>query len=335
MKSSSATTEILVTSTGNIVPFIEYCEKRMIDWRSIASECGIPIELMTHQQWLPTRQLMMFLHGLEKKHGFRVAIDVGRQVTVEQLSSELAQKASQCTSFEESIQCLVSEANSLNNHITIWPEKIGHQWWLCHRGHSHPSAPGFEQAEWFRTLAIINYCRIFSGKQWSPHSIKMISTDKSADKLPGNFRKSKIDFHQSFGAIAVQLPEQFQPLQLQEIHPDWHNAVARLIKTYAALPRLNIQWFAQMLGVSGRTLQRNLNKQGVHFKAIKEGARLERAIDLLINTRLSVQDIAWRVGYSDLSNFNRAFKGWTRMTAPAYRKTKASSVLIKSNDSEA
>ena len=320
MKSYSDTTEILVSSTGNIVPFIEYCEKRLIDWRSIARECAIPIELMTHQQWLPARQLMMFLHGLENKHGFRVAVDVGRQVTVKQLSSQLAHKASLCASFEEGVQCLASEINCLSNHVTIWPEKIDHQWWLCHRSHYCPSTQGFEQAEWFRTLAIINYCRHFLEKQWCPHRVIMTSTDHNADKLPRHFKEFRIDFGQAFGAISVHLPDHFQPIPLQDTHPDWHNAVTRLIKTYAVLPHLNIQWFSQILGLSRRTLQRHLNKQGMHFKAIKEEARRENAIDLLINTHLPVQDIAWRVGYTDLSNFNRAFKGWTNMTAPAYRK---------------
>ncbi|MGR5542431.1 helix-turn-helix domain-containing protein, partial [Vibrio campbellii] len=35
---------------------------------------------------------------------------------------------------------------------------------------------------------------------------------------------------------------------------------------------------------------------------------------------LPTSDVAWESGYSDLSNFNRAFKTWTGMTPSMYRK---------------
>jgi AraC-like DNA-binding protein len=56
------------------------------------------------------------------------------------------------------------------------------------------------------------------------------------------------------------------------------------------------------------------------FKDEKEKVRHQKAKKLLEQTDLSVQEISWQVGYSDLSNFNRAFKKWANSTAPQYRR---------------
>lgn len=75
-----------------------------------------------------------------------------------------------------------------------------------------------------------------------------------------------------------------------------------------------------MLGMTKRTLQRNLKSENILFKKAKEQVRERKAKQLLTESDLSVQEISWQVGYSDLSNFNRAFKSWVGSTAPEYRR---------------
>ena len=52
-----------------------------------------------------------------------------------------------------------------------------------------------------------------------------------------------------------------------------------------------------------------------------EEARKQKALDLLANSQLSLDDISEYLGYSDLANFTRAFKRWTEQTPTAYRKS--------------
>jgi AraC-like DNA-binding protein len=40
----------------------------------------------------------------------------------------------------------------------------------------------------------------------------------------------------------------------------------------------------------------------------------------LLKANTSPFETAWRCGYSDLSNFNRAFKGWLGKTPAQYQK---------------
>ncbi|CDU14027.1 hypothetical protein VCR17J2_610046 [Vibrio coralliirubri] len=81
MKASSNTTSILLTSTSNIAPYIQYCDEHRLDWRTVADACGLPIELTQSNQWLPTQDVIRFIHGLERKFGYSIGIEVGRRAS--------------------------------------------------------------------------------------------------------------------------------------------------------------------------------------------------------------------------------------------------------------
>ncbi|WP_347468600.1 AraC family transcriptional regulator [Burkholderia stagnalis] len=76
---------------------------------------------------------------------------------------------------------------------------------------------------------------------------------------------------------------------------------------------------ARELHVSARTLKRKLAEYGATYSALLDEIRLRDALRLLEGTRLPVDEIAARVGYTDRANFTRAFKRWTGM-APSERR---------------
>jgi transcriptional regulator GlxA family with amidase domain len=80
------------------------------------------------------------------------------------------------------------------------------------------------------------------------------------------------------------------------------------------LPRLNIELFAQQLGMSPRTLSRRFfdELQTSPGKWIQQ-KRLETARTLLEVTRLSISEVCYRVGYQDLASFSRLFAKTTGM----------------------
>lgn len=77
---------------------------------------------------------------------------------------------------------------------------------------------------------------------------------------------------------------------------------------------------AAELGMSLRNLQRKLNNQGSSFKDILEDTRKRLSIDYLKQSHLSLGEISYLVGFSNLSNFNRAFKRWTALTPGEFRQ---------------
>lgn len=77
---------------------------------------------------------------------------------------------------------------------------------------------------------------------------------------------------------------------------------------------------AAQVNVSERTLRRRLVAQQASYLALRDAARHERARDLLLNTGLSIADVAQALGYADARSFRRAFKRWSGELPTALRR---------------
>ncbi|MDM0056535.1 AraC family transcriptional regulator [Variovorax fucosicus] len=76
---------------------------------------------------------------------------------------------------------------------------------------------------------------------------------------------------------------------------------------------------AQDLHVSGTTLQRRLQQEGLSYQRLKDDLRRDIAIDLLSASSMTVSEVAARTGFQETSAFHRAFKKWTGVSPGAYR----------------
>lgn len=85
--------------------------------------------------------------------------------------------------------------------------------------------------------------------------------------------------------------------------------------TYPRLPEM-----AASLGISPRTLVRRLSDEGESFQGLLDEVRKEAALWFLRETRLTVEEIAERLGYVDTSNFSRTCKRWFNRTARELRR---------------
>ena len=83
--------------------------------------------------------------------------------------------------------------------------------------------------------------------------------------------------------------------------------------------RPDIPAVARELGVSERTLQRRLGSEGTSFQLLLTTARRERARELLADSSLDIDEVAFLLGYEDQSSFFRAFRLWEGETPSNWR----------------
>ena len=81
---------------------------------------------------------------------------------------------------------------------------------------------------------------------------------------------------------------------------------------------------ATKIAVAPRTLQRRLKEQGADFQTLVDGTRRRFALRYLRDQKTTLTEIAYLLGYAEVSAFNRAFKRWTRATPSEYRRGMAS-----------
>ncbi|MBM6584338.1 AraC family transcriptional regulator ligand-binding domain-containing protein [Microvirga sp. BT689] len=77
---------------------------------------------------------------------------------------------------------------------------------------------------------------------------------------------------------------------------------------------------AAELGMSVRTLARRLAEEGLTFSRVLEKIRLDLAQRYLRNEKLSVSQVAWLLGYSEVSSFIHAFHRWTGKSPTSARR---------------
>lgn len=87
---------------------------------------------------------------------------------------------------------------------------------------------------------------------------------------------------------------------------------------------LSMDQIAKAMGLSRTTLYRRLKEEGVNFDALVDALRHKMALHYLDGKKVSVNETAYLVGFSDPTAFSRAFKRWTGKS-PAKRKVGAQS----------
>jgi len=87
----------------------------------------------------------------------------------------------------------------------------------------------------------------------------------------------------------------------------------------------SVERLAQSLGWSVRTLQRRLAAQGLNYSDVLAQVRKTLALNLLENPSLGISQIAYVLGYSEVSTFNHAFRRWVGQPPRDYRNSRKSS----------
>jgi AraC-like DNA-binding protein len=79
---------------------------------------------------------------------------------------------------------------------------------------------------------------------------------------------------------------------------------------------------ARELRMSARTLARRLEREGTTFSALVDSLRRELALRYVTHHDLAFTDIAFRLGFSHVEAFYRAFRRWTGQTPLTYRRAR-------------
>ena len=185
---------------------------------------------------------------------------------------------------------------------------------------------------------ILDMCRTSYGNELNPLRVEMHREVPSCAAQFDDFFKAPIDYAAAENAFV------FDKVQLEEALPTANAELARandkIVTEYLAhLDRSNVamqvkalliehlpsggaseEAVARALHKSLRSLQRRLKEQGTSYKQLLEETRRELAGQYIANSQYSISEITYLLGFSETSNFSRAFKRWTGKSPSAYRE---------------
>jgi len=99
-----------------------------------------------------------------------------------------------------------------------------------------------------------------------------------------------------------------------------HSMVANQLASLLPSGESRAAVVARQLGMSTRSFTRHLAEEGTTFGEILEQLRRRLASRYLADDHMSVQQIAWLLGHSEVGAFNHAYKRWTGTTPTRTRK---------------
>src|SRR5262249_42311249 len=85
--------------------------------------------------------------------------------------------------------------------------------------------------------------------------------------------------------------------------------------------KANLMNVSRDIAIGSRTLTRRLGDEGLTFKKVLDDSRVALAKRYLAELDLPITEVAWLLGYNEVSAFSHAFKRWTGTTPRQFRMT--------------
>jgi len=173
---------------------------------------------------------------------------------------------------------------------------------------------------------MLRVARAYCGAAWLPDRIVAACPDpgdgtRRADLMQAPWQFDAVTNGLVFPASALSagraaLPDAVAPLSSAEVLAEIRQRQAETaidrVSAILALRLLDgdtdIDGAARMAGLGRRSLQRQLDREGITYRALLENVRMARAQALISETATPLTEIAHLVGYSDPAHFTRAFR---------------------------
>jgi AraC-like DNA-binding protein len=187
--------------------------------------------------------------------------------------------------------------------------------------------------------AALNTLRAMVGSQWSPREIQFAHPAPPTTSTYLQLFRAPVIFASFTNAVVMDSefcqrpipaadPNLFKVLNrylesvLSEVPKEDQRleVIRRTIAEAIKAGDPNLGQVAKAMACSPRTLQRQLDTCGTDFRSLLDDTRRRLALAHLKDPENTLTQIAFLLGYSEVSVFNRSFKRWTGKTPLDYRR---------------
>jgi AraC-like DNA-binding protein len=195
-------------------------------------------------------------------------------------------------------------------------------------------------AEWLSLQAVIAVVRSVAGPSWCPRELCFVSPNQPPDSVHAAFPDTRILVGQPQSSITV--PRAVLARSSQDANPSsylprprsgalddvpdpsgpWTFAslLQEMVQPYLSARSPDVDFAAELAGISTRTLQRRLQRCGTSYSRVVQEARFALARKHLVDPDRKIIDIATMAGYDRPQHFSRAFRRFTGITPSDYRR---------------
>jgi AraC-like DNA-binding protein len=213
------------------------------------------------------------------------------------------------------------------------------QWFYLRYRVSDSSVDSARQHNEYSMAVVLNTVRLMAGSDWRPQEVQFAHQSPAQITEHGMIFGVPVLFGHATNALVVE--REFLERQVPATDPRLYRILQRYLEhALSDMPREDevlasvrkgiaetmregdptLTRVAKKLALSPRTLQRRLEERGMRFKQLMDDTRRRFAINYLKDRDHTLTQVAFLLGYSEVSAFNRAFKRWTARTPLNYRR---------------
>lgn len=189
--------------------------------------------------------------------------------------------------------------------------------------------------------ALLTLCDIVAGKEIRPLRVELTCAATVHPEAYREALRAPIEFNAKLGAFHFDKELLLEPLAggapdiakatdkvaeqyIETLDPnEVASHVRRLLVSLLPSGKTDQNIVASRLNRSTSTLQRQLQAEGLSYRHVLESTRRSLAEEYLNENKHSHAQIAYLLGFSDQSNFSRAFKRWTSQSPRTFQEDQA------------
>jgi AraC-like DNA-binding protein len=215
----------------------------------------------------------------------------------------------------------------------LWQPPNSDKTYFYHSPSCDADNPAIEQIGWFGIMGLIGMARVYTGRQWQPAEIGLMTDQMPNHYIREHFPHARLRLSQPASYItlentALSLPPLVNGaaapasslLDYKTLPESFVRSLETILLAYIQEDDLSIELVAQLYDMSKRTLQRKLKKSGTSYNELLCHARFRVASQMLQDLDLTATDVAHHLGYSNETHFARAFRRIAGVTPRVYRQ---------------
>lgn len=185
---------------------------------------------------------------------------------------------------------------------------------------------------------LVHMCRVTYGAEFNPVLVELGHPGDGCRRRRREFFRSPIRYAADVTAVEIDRGAAQKPLSTA--NADLAHANEKVIADYLSelsaggtatrvrsrlideLPSgvVTEKSVAESLNMSLRTLQRRLSEDDTTYQEVLDDTRRQLAERFVRDRTLTLNEITYLLGFSEISSFSRSFKRWTGMAPTAYRQ---------------
>ncbi|GAD80788.1 helix-turn-helix transcriptional regulator [Vibrio ezurae] len=326
MVSSTFNVPVLQTNYAKIL--VEVCTEYGIDLHQLLEDSGLPADLFqSDSDFIPSESIKRLLFLSSNQLGTTQFTEVIALAIQRRILPYILHQFKPYTTIGEALPHINSIFTLDTPSSNVFFKQEHGLSWFCVES-AGKERQYFQWTEVFAILYIIELISLLTQTRWQPDNIKIqgTETDIIQSILPTG---CKLFVDQEYKAIRIPSHILEQPIHLSsdtlsakpamvEWHTSFTDNVFEVLKPYVKETDLTVEYAAELLDYSVRTLQRKLSAENTSFRKIKENLMLSVACELLEEGH-SLTYVSSQLGYANLSHFSRAFKRVSGLTPKMYR----------------